>query len=60
MVNKDSGQQDRPVTIEDIKKFYQDVVAGLWNGRELEADKEERRLLRAFGIGLKRKNDGSV
>jgi hypothetical protein len=50
MSNRNLEQGDRQVTIADVQKFYQDVVDGKWRGREIERDKEERRLLKALGV----------
>lgn len=42
------------VTRQDIKRFYEDVRAGRWDGREEEASAEEIRLIEGLGIRVKR------
>lgn len=43
-------EKDQPtVTPAEIAKFYKDQAKGVWRGRDEEAEKEERRLLKAIG-----------
>lgn len=42
-----------PTTREELKNFYKDIALGKWNGREKEAEAEERRILLGLGVKVK-------
>lgn len=44
------GKDGPTVTTADLSKFYKDQVDGVYRGREADAEKEERRLLKAMGV----------
>jgi hypothetical protein len=51
--NIDTNEKGKPtITPRDVKKFYEDVADpnGPWKGKQAEAEKEERRLLKAIGV----------